>query len=329
MVQQPMQGERVSRSPLPGRSCVRSSALHRMTRYGLRGLVLAGVAGTAWLLGSHVAAAAPPRTVPATVIDTLARLDGAAVGTETCDRPCAGSHGGTARPHTTPDDSPGRTAREAARGAEAVPSHGAAHSSVGTDLMPVRPLTAPVESLRRTLGAGEPGVVLSGRTATTAHPVPGPLTSATRPVSGVPGATGPLLPGVSGRAATSSTGVPVSGSGPSTEQPRRVDTVHRTAVRTSATWTDGSTARPANPVPAAELPAPGRPGPTPLPASPGPGMSSGGSAASSAAHTDGGVCAAAEPPTAVRTGSASRVRPATAALGTPRRGEADPVVSPD
>ncbi len=232
--------------------------------------------------------------VPGSRLRRLIR-HGHVIGTKTCDRPGAGSHGGTVRPHTTPDDSPGRATHAATRGAGTVPP-GATHASVGTALTPaagldrttVRPIdhefiqSPPVDVPPRTARPAVSAVVGP------AGPMAGPPTPATRPVSGVPGAVGHPFPGVSDRVGASSTGVPVGRSGPSPERPRPLHLVHHTAIRPFATWTDGTTAGPVDRAPAA-----------------------------------------AEPSATVRTGSASRVRPAATPLGTPRPGEVDPVVTPD
>jgi hypothetical protein len=219
MSRQPHTEERVTRSSL-------RSWRSRITRYGLRALVVAGAAGAAWLLGSQTANAAQDHRaaencraglLPAavqTVHQVTSPLGGGATGAPTCDGQPAPSRGGAAQPR---HDAVPTDASVANRGASAtlpvavpgaVQPGGPTTSDVASapnpdrpstvpehhtgQLLPVAPLTAVSTPVTDQLIQSPVPVVLSAVSA----PVTGVLVDATRPVAGVLGTPDRPLPGV-------------------------------------------------------------------------------------------------------------------------------------
>lgn len=176
------------------------TARRRVVRYGLRALVLAGVAGAAWLVGSQVANASPAHDadtpapacrsglLPATthaVGSTLHNLTsgGTAAGDKTCDRPSAGSHHGNVPPRTAPVATSTCSAGTAGhRAASAAASTSRQADSACT--RPTRTSTDSATTPSGTAAAGDSGPAPRGQLADATSPVLGPVADVTRPVTG-------------------------------------------------------------------------------------------------------------------------------------------------
>ncbi len=222
MSHQPHTEERTTRSSL-------RSWRSRVTRYGLRALVVAGAASAAWLLGSQTANAAQDNQaaescraglLPAavqTVHQIAPPLAGDASGAPTCDGQPAPSRGGAAQPRhdaATTDASVAKPAASATRtvaGPGAVQPGGPAPSGVASAPDPDRPSTAPGHPTGQLLPVTLTAVTAPVTNQLSQSPVPavldavsapvtGLLVDATRPVAGVLGTPDRPLPGVLGTA---------------------------------------------------------------------------------------------------------------------------------
>jgi hypothetical protein len=202
----------------------------RITRYGIRALVVAGAAGAAWLIGSQTANAAQDHRaadncraglLPAavqTVHQVVSPLGGTESGAPTCDGQPAPSRGGAVRPRhdAAPTDvpvaNPGASATLPVAGPDAAQPGGPTPSDVASALHPDRPSTAPghhtdqlplaapltavTAPVTDQLSQSSVPAVLNAVSA----PVTGVLVDATRPVAGVLGTPDRPLPGVLGTA---------------------------------------------------------------------------------------------------------------------------------
>ena len=270
MGRQPRYEERASRFPLR-RLRARSSTAYgaaasrraTLTRYGLRALVVAGAASAAWFLGSQVASAAPAHQEAApqsgsqagllgtassalgSLTESLSSSGGCAAG-DTCERPGAAAHHGSAHRGSTDADqrsssrtAPVANAVDAAPGAvvSAVSTHLPVPAGIGNPgpepgLGPVLDVTRPVTGspdteVSPTASAPSQGPalgtligVLRPVTATltnTTRPVTGvlagPLATTTRPVTGLLTTAARPLPGACGAVVTPLTGVLTNGTG--------------------------------------------------------------------------------------------------------------------
>ena len=225
----------------------------RLTRYGVRALLVAGAAGAAWLMSGQAASAAPTHEasrqglLPAasrtlgSLTESLIGSGGACVAGDACGRHAAATHGGAVGSHSTvapravfaaPDvNSSASTGgvRDHATGTQ----NPAGTAKAGDILGPVLDVTRPVTGSLTTRvlpGAGHPnqgaatdvlGGVLQPVTsaiADTTRPVTGtltgPLADTTRPVDGLLNTAARPLPGACGAVVTPLTGVLTSQPGP-------------------------------------------------------------------------------------------------------------------
>lgn len=191
MGRQPRYGERTSRFALrrlrPRSSAASGPAASRratLTRYGLRALVVAGAASAAWFLGTQVASAAPAHQEAApqpssqagligtassalgSLTEALSGSGGCAAG-DTCARPDAAAHHGSAHQGSTDADQ-----RSSSRTAPVANAASAAHSAVSA--VPADGLAAVGKHLPVPAGIGNPGQ----------EPVFRPVLDVTRPVTG-------------------------------------------------------------------------------------------------------------------------------------------------
>lgn len=260
MGRQPRYEERASRLPLR-RLRTRSPRASRLVRYGLRALVVAGAAGAAWFLGTQVANASPADQPAApqpssqvgllgtashalgSLTESLSSSGGCAAG-DTCARPDAGAHDGSARHGSTnahrrssTRTAPVASAADAAQGAvPAVSTRPAPDSAGNPGQLPVlgsvldvtRPVTgSPRTEVSSTASAPSQGPAIGTLTGVlrpltttvtdTARPVTGvlagPLASTTRPVTGLLASAARPLPGATGAVVTSLTGVLANSTG--------------------------------------------------------------------------------------------------------------------
>jgi hypothetical protein len=390
---QPRYGERASRFSLR-RLRTRSSAASgtsasrraTLTRYGLRALVVAGAASAAWFFGTQVASAAPAHQEAApkpssqagligtassalgSLTEALSGSGGCAAG-DTCARPGAAAHHGSAHQGSTDADqrsssrtAPVANAADAAPGVvHAVSTHLPVPAGIGNPgqepvFGPVLDVTRPVTGslgteTSPTASAPSQGPaigmltgVLRPVTSTltnTARPVTGvlagPLATTTRPVAGLLTTAARPLPGACGAVVTPLTGVLANGTGalPGTTVPAEGTAYqavpHSGLVLAARHWAGAPFATWTDPAGFA-----GHVSGTPVPGFPEPTPPaypgsglSSGGTASSSGAHAGFGAYAPAASPVVSADSASRVALGTTQADLPRLHEVDPVISPD